>query len=106
VIRKSRATVGGLVTIACLLGIVAGCAPRRPANTVSLWYMGSRGGSDYFHQGRSPTEGGNYQLPTGQLDMGETFPLTFDSNQWRRIKKIEEAPEAGTPAPATQPEAR
>ena len=99
--------VGGLVTIACLLGgSSGGCAPHRPAKPVSLWYMGSQGGSDYFHQGRSPTEGGNYQLPTGQLDMGGTFPLTFDSNQWRRIKKIEQPPEPGTPASATQPEGR
>jgi hypothetical protein len=38
--------------------------------------------------------------------MGETFPLTDDPAQWRRIKRIEQPPEAASGAPATQPEAR
>jgi hypothetical protein len=105
VTRRTCAAIGGLVAIACLLD-GGGCASRRPADTVSLWYMGSRAGSDYFHHGRSPTQGANYRLPTGQLDMGETFPLTDDPAQWRRIKRIVQPPEAGSPAPATQPEAR
>jgi hypothetical protein len=97
---RTRATFSRLVLVACLLD---GCTSHRKPPPDALWYMGSRAGSDYFHQGRSPTEGKNYRLPTGQLDMGGTFPLTFDTSQWQRIKKIEQPPEQGTTRPTTAP---
>ena len=84
---RRHLTFSSIVLITSLLG---GCTSPRKPGPESLWYMGSRGDSDYFHQGRSPTEGRNYRLPTGQLDMGGTFPLTFDSSQWQRIKRIEQ----------------
>lgn len=100
----ARRTFASLVLAVALLG--GGCTSHRKPEPESLWYMGTRGDSDYFHQGRSTTEGKNYRLSTGQLDMGGTFPLTFDSSQWQRIKKIEQQKESGTTLPAAQPAAR
>ena len=93
---RMRFTLSSIVLAAWLLG---GCASHRKPEPESLWYMGSRGDSDYFHQGRTPAEGRNYRLPTGQLDMGGTFSLTADSSQWQRIRKIEQP----TTMPTSQP---
>jgi hypothetical protein len=99
--------IGGLVS-----SIFAGCAHRPAAPVeVPLFYIGSHGQYDYFHEGAKPETKTNYRLERGVVDVGAIFQLTSDAKRWRRIEIPKEppatepsgAPPTTGPSPVTSP---